>query len=101
MKRDEGKDEVQWAVRGGRMKEKKKDSCGEGSDQIRSDQIRSDQIPARCRLQRGGDHRIASLVTCESAVEVCECYGLGQSRVCSPRQEDMHSRLRVSVRGNL
>lgn len=37
MKRDEGKDEVQWAVRGGRMKGKKRDSCGEGSDQIRSD----------------------------------------------------------------
>lgn len=79
------------------MKGKKRDSCGEGSDQIRS----QGRGPARCRHQRGGDHRIASLVTCESAVEVCESYGLGQSRICSPREEDMHSRLRVSVRGNL
>ena len=37
MKRDEGKDEVQWAIRGGRMKGKKRDSCGDGSDKIRSD----------------------------------------------------------------
>ena len=35
------------------MKGKKRDSCGEGSDQIRSDQIRSDQIRSDLRERPG------------------------------------------------